>query len=126
MLTFSDPYAFQHRLGAGDDTHCLPGRFVLSAWWELLTFLCSTSVFSNIKHCLLCRAEEGVLCELVFCPVAGGSSGSVFVNRASVSFAAYPASGTATFRCQLEVLDDATSVWGVQSAFSGCTSPKVL
>lgn len=47
------------------------------------------------------------------------------MNAASLSFAAYPAGSTATYRCQLEVLSDATSTYSVQSAFAACTSPQV-
>ena len=57
--------------------------------------------------------------------VAGGTSGTVYVNAASLSFAAYPAGSTAAYRCQLEVLSDATSTYSVQSAFAACTSPQV-
>ena len=49
----------------------------------------------------------------------------MYVNSATITFAAYPASPGATYQCQLEVYRN-TGSWSVQNVFAACTSPKVL
>lgn len=84
----------------------------------------NTSIFPVQSNAVM-GLKAAWSCDLVLCDGAGGSTGSVYVNNASIAFGAYPASASAAYQCRLEVYQDSSSSWTVQNAFAACTSPKV-